>query len=60
MRSLINLNSINRSLSNLTESIKNAQKQSEQISDGVEKRNKTKRDGLAMSSNLFARRYHNK
>ena len=59
MRSLINLNSINRSLSNLTESIKNAQKQSEQISDGVEKRNKTKRDGLAMSSKLFARRRDN-
>ena len=59
MRSIINLDSINRSLSNLTESIKNAQKQSEQISDGVEKRNKTKRDGLAMSSKLFARRRDN-
>ena len=59
MRSTINLDSINKSLSGLTESIKNAQKQSNQISDNVEKRNKVKRDGLAMSSKLFARRRDN-
>ena len=59
MRSIINLDSINKSLSGLTESIKNAQKQSNQISDNVEKRNKVKRDGLAMSSKLFARRRDN-
>jgi len=59
MRSTINLDSINKSLSGLTESIKNAQKQSNQISDNVEKRNKVKRDGLTMSSKLFARRRDN-
>ena len=59
MRSIINLDSINKSLSGLTESIKNAQKQSNQISDNVEKRNKVKRDGLTMSSKLFARRRDN-
>ena len=59
MRSIINLDSINKSLSGLTESIKSAQKQSNQISDNVEKRNKVKRDGLAMSSKLFARRRDN-
>jgi len=59
MRSTINLDSINKSLSGLTESIKNAQKQSNQISDNVEKRNKVKRDGLSMSSKLFARRRDN-
>ena len=59
MRSIINLDSINKSLSGLTESIKNAQKQSDQISDNVEKRNKVKRDGLTMSSKLFARRRDN-
>ena len=59
MRSTINLDSIKKSLSGLTESIKSAQKQSNQISDNVEKRNKVKRDGLAMSSKLFARRRDN-
>ncbi len=59
MRSIINLDSINKNLSGLTESIKNAQKQSEQISDNVEKRNKAKKDGLVMSSKLFARRRDN-
>ena len=59
MRSIINLDSINKNLFGLTESIKNAQKQSEQISDNVEKRNKAKKDGLVMSSKLFARRRDN-
>ena len=40
MRSTINLDSINKSLSGLTESIKGAQKQSEQISENVQKRNR--------------------
>lgn len=59
MRSIINLDSINKSLSGLTESIKGAQKQSEQISENVQKRNREKREGLSMSSKLFARRRDN-
>ena len=59
MRSIINLDSINKSLSGLTESIKGAQKQSEQISENVKKRNREKREGLSMSSKLFARRRDN-
>ena len=59
MRSTINLDSIKKSLSGLTESIKGAQKQSEQISENVEKRNREKREGLSMSSKLFARRRDN-
>ena len=59
MRSTINLDSINKSLSGLTESIKGAQKQSEQISENVQKRNREKREGLSMSSKLFARRRDN-
>ena len=59
MRSTINLDSINKSLSGLTESIKGAQKQSEQISENVKKRNREKREGLSMSSKLFARRRDN-
>ena len=59
MRSIINLDSITKSLSGLTESIKGAQKQSEQISENVQKRNREKREGLSMSSKLFARRRDN-
>ena len=59
MRSTINLDSIKKSLSGLTESIKGAQKQSEQISENVQKRNREKREGLSMSSKLFARRRDN-
>ena len=59
MRSTINLDSIKKSLSGLTESIKGAQKQSEQISENVKKRNREKREGLSMSSKLFARRRDN-
>ena len=59
MRSTINLDSINKSLSGLTESIKGAQKQSEQISENVQERNREKREGLSMSSKLFARRRDN-
>ena len=59
MRSTINLDSIKKSLSGLTESIKGAQKQSEQISENVEIRNREKREGLSMSSKLFARRRDN-
>ena len=59
MRSTINLDSINKSLSGLTESIKGAQKQSEQISENVQKRNREKREGLSMSSKLFAKRRDN-
>ena len=59
MRSTINLDSIKKSLSGLTESIKGAQKQSEHISENVQKRNREKREGLSMSSKLFARRRDN-
>jgi len=59
MRSIINLDSINKSLSGLTESVKSAQKQSQVISKNIDDRNKIKRNALSMSSKLFARRRDN-
>ena len=54
MRSNLNLDSIKRSLSGLSESIKTAKTNSDQISESVTKRNAAKRESLSMSSKLFA------
>ena len=59
MRSNLNLDSIKRSLSGLSESIKTAKTNSDQISVSVTKRNAAKRESLSMSSKLFARRRDN-
>ena len=59
MRSNLNLDSIKRSLSGLSESIKTAKTNSDQISENVTKRNEAKRESLSMSSKLFARRRDN-
>ena len=59
MRSNLNLDSIKRSLSGLSESIKTAKTNSDQISDSVTKRNEVKRESLSKSSKLFARRRDN-
>ena len=59
MRSNLNLDSIKRSLSGLSESIKTAKTNSDQISDSVTKRNEVKKESLSMSSKLFARRRDN-
>ena len=59
MRSNLNLDSIKRSLSGLSESIKTAKSNSDQISDSVTKRNEVKKESLSMSSKLFARRRDN-
>ena len=59
MRSNLNLDSIKRSLSGLSESIKTAKTNSDQISESVTKRNAAKRESLSMSSKLFARRRDN-
>ena len=55
MKSTINLNSINRSLSGLSESVKNANERSEKISDNIADRNLTK--GLEITEkDIWARR----
>ena len=59
MRSNLNLDSIKRSLSGLSESIKTAKTNSDLISDNVTKRNEVKKESLSMSSKLFARRRDN-
>ena len=59
MRSTINLNSINRSLSGLSESVKNANKRSEQISDNIRDRNLAKKKSISMSAEFFAKRRDN-
>ena len=59
MRSNLNLDSIKRSLSGLSESIKTAKTNSDQISENVTKRNEARRESLSMSSKLFARRRDN-
>ena len=59
MRSNLNLDSIKRSLSGLSESIKTARTNSDQISENVTKRNEARRESLSMSSKLFARRRDN-
>ena len=59
MKSTINLNSINRSLSGLSESVKNANERSEKISDNIKDRNLAKKKSISMSAEFFAKRRDN-
>ena len=59
MKSTINLNNINRSLSGLSESVKNANERSEKISDNIKDRNLAKKKSISMSAEFFAKRRDN-
>ena len=59
MRSTLNLNSIKRSLSGLSDSVKGAIKRSEQISDNIKDRNLAKKESISMSADFFAKRRDN-
>ena len=56
MRSIINLNNINRSLSSLGRSVQGAIKRTENISDNIKKRNLEKKEFISMSKEFFAKR----
>ena len=56
MRSIINLNNINRSLSSLGRSVQGAIKRTENISDNIKKRNLEKKESISMSQQFFAKR----
>ena len=56
MRSIINLNNINRSLSSLGRSVQGAIKRTENISDNIKKRNLDKKESISMSKEFFAKR----
>jgi len=56
MRSIINLNNINRSLSSLGRSVQGAIKRTENISENVNKRNLEKKESISMSKEFFAKR----
>lgn len=56
MRSIINLNNINRSLSSLSRSVQGAIKRTENISENVNKRNLEKKESISMSKEFFAKR----
>ena len=56
MRSIINLNNINRSLSGLGRSVQGAIKRTENISENVKKRNLEKKESISMSQEFFAKR----
>ena len=56
MRSIINLNNINRSLSSLGRSVQGAIKRTENISDNIKKRNLEKKESISMSKEFFAKR----
>ena len=59
MRSTINLNNINRSLSGLSDSVKSATQKSDQISDNIKDRNLSKKKSISMSNDFFAKRRDN-
>ena len=59
IKSTINLNSIKRSLSGLSESVKNANERSEKISDNIRDRNLAKKKSISMSAEFFAKRRDN-
>ena len=59
MRSSINLNNINRSLSGLSDSVKSATQKSDQISDNIKDRNLSKKKSISMSNDFFAKRRDN-
>ena len=56
MRSIINLNNINKSLSGLGRSVQSAIKRTENISENVNKRNLEKKESISMSKEFFAKR----
>ena len=56
MRSIINLNNINRSLSSLGRSVQGAITRTENISENVNKRNLEKKESISMSKEFFAKR----
>ena len=56
MRSIINLNNINRSLSGLGKSVQGAIKRTENISENIKKRNLDKKESISMSKEFFAKR----
>ena len=56
MRSIINLNNINRSLSSLGRSVQGAIKRTENISENVKKRNLEKKEFISVSKEFFAKR----
>ena len=56
MRSIINLNNINKSLSSLGRSVQGAIKRTENISENVKKRNLEKKESISMSKEFFAKR----
>ena len=56
MRSNLNLRNINRSVTGLSESLKSAKLKSDEISDNLRNRNLKDKEGISMSSKLFARR----
>ena len=51
MRSIINLNNINKSLSGLGRSVQSAIKRTENISENVKNRNLEKKESISMSKN---------
>tara|TARA_B000000609_G_scaffold136722_1_gene112835 strand:- start:6233 stop:7513 length:1281 start_codon:yes stop_codon:yes gene_type:complete len=56
MRSNLNLRNINRSVTGLANSLKSAKLKSDEISDNLRDRNLKDKEGISMSSKLFARR----
>ena len=56
MRSIINLNNINKSLSGLGRSVQSAIKRTENISENVKKRNLEKKEFISMSKEFYAKR----
>ena len=56
MRSIINLNNINKSLSGLGRSVQSAIKRTENISENVKNRNLEKKESISMSKEFFAKR----
>ncbi len=56
MRTALNLNSINRSLGSLSQTVKSAVKRSEGIDDSVRKNIIAKKESISISQKLFAKR----
>lgn len=56
MRSNLNLRNINKSITGLSGALKSARLKSDEISDNLKKRNLKDKEGISMSSKLFARR----
>ena len=56
MRTALNLNSINRSLTGLATTVKSAVKRSQGIDDSIRKNNIAKKESISISQKLFSRR----